>query len=173
MLSTVEATVEPVRWPAQRAEVVQFLSVNRWPFHGVSLLSPGAARDVAVAGDDVASFWLCADRVPVGLIRLLDLDDIHHGSPRFDVRIAEAWRGRGLGTFAVTWLTDHLFETFPSLHRIEATTREDNAAMQIVLGRCGYRLEGRFVEAWPVGDGSFADALSSGILRREWESRRP
>ncbi len=101
----------------------------------------------------------------------MDLADLEVGSPLFDLRIAEEYRGRGVGRYAVNWLTDHLFTTYPALHRVEATTRDDNVAMQAVFAHCGYRLEGRFVEAWMNGDGTRSDALSYAILRREHFSR--
>jgi RimJ/RimL family protein N-acetyltransferase len=158
---------EPLRWPDEIDRAVTFLSENSWPHHGRARLSRTDAAEVPLKGDGVATFWVRAGAHEVGLVRLLDLDDIPDGSPLFDLRIAEAHRGRGVGRRAVTWLTDHLFTTYPDLHRIEATTRADNAAMQAVLAHCRYRLEGRFVEAWMDEDGARSDALSFAILRRE------
>lgn len=91
-------------------------------------------------------------------------------SPLLDIRLAAPFRGRGIGVLAVRWLTDHLFTRHARLVRIEATTRHDNTAMQTVLTRCGYRLEGRLVEAWVIDDGTRADSLIYGLLRREWAS---
>lgn len=162
---------EPVRWPADAAAVVAFLVEHEWPHHGTPHLSVDEAARVPVVDGDVASFWISEGDAIVGLVRLFDLDDVGAGSPLFDLRIATAWRGRGVGRRSVEWLTQHLFETYPPLHRIEATTRADNAAMQAVLARCGYRLEGRFVEAWSNSDGTRDDALSYAILRREHDAR--
>jgi RimJ/RimL family protein N-acetyltransferase len=163
--------VEPLAWPADADIVVSFLTAHEWPFHGVSRLTPEAAAAVRVVSDDIASFWIRdSDRV-VGLIRLLDLDDLDNGSPLFDLRIATRDRGRGIGRFAVGWLTAHLFTTYLGLHRIEATTRSDNAAMQAVFARCGYRQEGRMLEAWKNANGSRSDTLTYGILRREFTAR--
>jgi RimJ/RimL family protein N-acetyltransferase len=90
----------------------------------------------------------------------------------FDLRIAQGHRRRGLGRQAVRWLTDHLFTTQDLLHRIEATTKDDNVAMQAVFAHCGYRLEGRLLEAWRNADGTRADTLIYGILRGEWVGLR-
>lgn len=158
---------DPVTWPDDAEAVIELLIASEWPYHASPRLDRDDAAQVQVVGDDVAAFWIRDDGETVGLLRTFDLDDVVDGSPRFDVRIAEAHRGRGVGVAAVAWLTDHLFGTYPELHRIEATTRDDNAAMQAVLRRCGYRLEGRMVEAWRNSDGSRADALSYAILRRE------
>ena len=158
---------EPLAMPADEAAVVDFLVANAWPFHGQSRLGPDAAARVCVDSNEIASFWIYEGAVPVGLVRLMDLVDLEIGSPLFDLRIAEGHRGRGIGSRAVVWLTDYLFTTHAELHRIEATTCEDNTAMQSVFARCGYRLEGRFVEAWVNADGTRCDALSYAILRHE------
>lgn len=158
---------EPVNWPHDAPAVVELLVANEWPCHSVPVLSPADAARVRVAGDDVTSFWIRDGGEAIGLVRLLDLTDVDDGSPVFDLRIAEGHRGCGIGRRAVAWLTDHLFRTYPALHRIEATTRDDNVAMHAVLAHCGYRLEGRFVEAWLNADGSRSDTLIYAILRHE------
>lgn len=152
-------------------EVVEFLTSNEWPFHGSPRLTAETAASVAVGGDDVAAFWVREDGRTVGLVRAFDLDDVVDGSPLVDLRIAAADRGRGVGTGALTWLTGHLFANFPAMHRIEATTRGDNVAMQQVFERCGWRQEGRMVEAWRQADGTRHDALTYAILRRESSTR--
>jgi RimJ/RimL family protein N-acetyltransferase len=169
--STGELVVEPIAWPADADLVATFLTAHEWPFHGDPLLSRETAAQVPVATDDIASFWLRAGGRIVGLIRLFDLDDVDDGSPMFDLRIATTQRGRGIGRFAVDWLTAHLFTTYPGLHRIEATTRSDNAAMRAVFARCGYRQEGTMLEAWKNADGSRSDTLMYAILRREFTAR--
>jgi RimJ/RimL family protein N-acetyltransferase len=163
--------VEPLAWPADADTVVAFLTEHEWPFHGVPRLSPEAAAAVRVAADDMTSFWIRENGRIVGLIRLFDLDDLDNGSPLFDLRIATKHRSQGIGRFAVDWLTTHLFTTYPELHRIEATTRSDNAAMQAVFARCGYRQEGRMLEAWKNADGSRSDTLTYALLRREFTAR--
>ena len=160
---------EPLDWPAEQAEVVAFLTSNIWPFHASSLLTAEDAAGVRVHESDVATYWIRESDETVGLIRLLDIDDLDDGSgsPLFDLRIAEQHRGRGLGCDAVRWLTHLLFTSYTRLHRIEATTRDDNFAMQTVFSRCGYRLEGRMAEAWLNADRTRNDALTYAILRRE------
>lgn len=92
---------DSLRWPDDAQEVVGFLTGNRWPFHGVSHLSPPAAASVAVTGDDIVTFWMRDDGETIGMIRIFDLDDLDTGSPLFDLRIAESHRGRGMGRQAV------------------------------------------------------------------------
>lgn len=148
--------------------VVAFLCGSDWPFHMVSRLSVGQAEAMSISDAKTDSFWIRDAGVAVGLVRLLDLDDIEDGSPLFDLRIAEGHRGRGLGVAAVKWLSDHLFIEFPALHRIEATTRSDNAAMISILDRSGYRREGVLREAWKSENGLRHDTMVYGLLRREW-----
>jgi RimJ/RimL family protein N-acetyltransferase len=148
--------------------VVAFLCADEWPFHGLPHLSVEAAHDVVVSDAETESFWIRSDGEEVGLVRLLDLADLDDGSPLFDIRIAAAHRGRGVGTAAVHWLSAHLFGNHPMLHRIEATTRGDNGAMQTVFDRCGYRQEGVLREAWRSANGDRHDTLIYGLLRHEW-----
>lgn len=163
----------PVAWPADAEAAARFLSSNQWPYHGQPILSAEQAAMVSVADDDVASFWVTADGEAIGLIRVFDLQDLDVGSPLLDIRIAQSHRGRGVGTAAVTWVVDHLFSSYGNLHRIEATTRDDNLPMQRVFDRCGFRLEGRMREAWSNADGSRADTWIYAILRREWSAMVP
>jgi RimJ/RimL family protein N-acetyltransferase len=152
--------------PEDLPALAEFLCSNDWPFHMTPRLSPSEVVGLDfVIDDECDSFWITDDGANVGLIRLFDLGDVEDGSPLFDLRIAESARGRGLGTTATVWLTTHLFHRFSVLHRIEATTRQDNAAMRRVLERCGYRLEGQLVEAWKNHDGTRSDTMIYGILR--------
>ena len=155
--------------PADGDAVAQFLSSYSWPFHNPSALSVDLAAKLEVASESVESYWILDDGSTVGVVRLFDLDDIDRGgSPLFDLRIADEHRGRGIGTQAVNWLTNHLFVAHPALHRIEATTRSDNVAMRRVLERCRYVLEGEFREAWTNEDGTRSNTSAYAILRSAW-----
>jgi RimJ/RimL family protein N-acetyltransferase len=168
----VQTSFEPVVWPDDSEAAVEFLVSNEWPYHGRPNLSHEQAANVVLAGDDIVSFWVKAGDEAIGLVRAFDLDDLDVGSPLLDIRVAAAHRGRGVGTAAVSWVVDHLFTTYADLHRVEATTRHDNVPMQRVFDRCGFRLEGRMLEAWTNADGSRADTWTYAILRREWSARR-
>ena len=128
-----------------------------------------------MSDDDIVTYWIRRDGESIGLIRILDLDDLDTGSPLFDLRIVPEHRGHGVGREAVRWLaTAHLFTVYPELHRIEANTRHDNTAMQTLLDRCGYRPEGRMVEAWTnrmVLDTTPLDPMR--VLQRTWHGNRP
>ncbi len=118
--------------------------------------------------------FLCDDVWPFhGRCRLLDLGDIGDGAPQFDLRIASPHRGRGIGTRASRWIVDHLFTTHPELHRIEANTRGDNAAMQQALSATGFAHEGRLRDGWRSPDGQWFDTFVYGMLRSEWSTSRP
>ena len=165
LTSSVGLTFDHVS-TAETGAIVAFLTASEWPFHGAARLSAADAEAIVVSSADTRSFWIRNDGDVVGLVRLLDLDDVDDGSPLFDLRIASGYRGQGFGTAAVKWLSDYLFAEYPTLHRIEATTRSDNAAMIAVLERCGYRHEGRLREAWKSRDGSRHDTMIYALLRR-------
>ncbi|WP_418318887.1 GNAT family N-acetyltransferase [Piscinibacter sakaiensis] len=150
------------------ADVASFLAAHAWPFHTLPRLDLAAAASVPLGPpDQVRSFWISQHGKRIGVIRLLDLDDVADGSVRFDLRVAEESRGRGVGRHTVCWLTDTLFRDYPSLHRIEATTRFDNLPMRRALEANGYRLEGRLRETWPSADGVRHDTALYGRLRSD------
>jgi RimJ/RimL family protein N-acetyltransferase len=78
-------------------------------------------------------------------------------------------RGLGYGSDAVSWLTRRIFSQHPAIRRIEATTRQDNAAMRAVLRHCGYVKEAHYREAWEGPSGTY-DAVGYAILRQDWQS---
>lgn len=160
----------PVRLPDDRAAVDDLLTGERWPFHGSNELTVAQAAGVVLDGDDVASFWIVEDGAVAGLVRLLDLGDIGDGAPQFDLRLRASHRGRGLGTQSVRWIADRLFTVHPQLHRIEASTREDNDAMQGALRAGGFEREGRLRESWRAADGRWLDTFVYGLLRSDWSA---
>lgn len=160
--------VDFVPWrPADTDALVDLVTGEPWPFHaGPADRAAVLARLAAgwAAGPDVRTVWVVADGERAGVVRLYDLAD---DNAEFDLRLRAAYRGRGLGTAAVRWLTRTLFADLPALHRIEATTRDDNVAMQRVLERCGYTREARYREAWPVPGGGRRDSLGYAVLRTD------
>lgn len=157
-----------VEIPRDYDELVEFLCRDEWPFHGRRLLSPDDIVAMDFSSSDVASFWIVAHPQRVGLVRLLDLADIGDGAPLFDLRIASRHRGCGFGLRATRWIVDHLFTSYPELHRIEANTRHDNAAMQRVLSDAGFTHEGRLRAAWRSDEGQWFDTMIYGMLRTDW-----
>lgn len=57
--------------------------------------------------------------------RIVHLQEVGDETPLFNLRLRSRHRGLGIGTAAVTWLTEALFGEYDDLHRIEATTRHD------------------------------------------------
>jgi RimJ/RimL family protein N-acetyltransferase len=121
----------PVTLPAEREVLATWLSSECWPFHSNPELEHEQVLKLVddsdyFEGPNNATFWIMLEAEHVGLIRLFDLEDIGDGEPLFDLRIRSAFRGLGLGTQSVQWLTDHLFSNFDFLERISGTTRVDN-----------------------------------------------
>lgn len=154
---------------SEAGRLAQWLSAQAWPFHPVSTPTVQQVLDQVVAGHydgpTTRTFWLVESSRRVGLTRLTDVGD---GTPLFDLRIAATDRGRGLGTEAVLWITGYLFGELPGLNRIEAYTRQDNAAMRAVLRRCGYAKEAHHRRDWPAPDGTLHDSIGYAVLRLDW-----
>src|SRR5882757_7568806 len=91
--SSVGLTFTPVTTSEANA-IVAFLSGNEWPFHGAARLSVAEAEAISISNAATRSFWIRDADTVVGLVRLIDLDDIDDGSPLFDLRIASEHRGQ-------------------------------------------------------------------------------
>jgi RimJ/RimL family protein N-acetyltransferase len=163
---------KPLSLPAERDLLADFLSSHPWPYHSENQIK---REDVlqkidegAFSSPDIQLFWIINAGKHIGLVKLFDLDDVEDGSPLFDLRIHPEFRGQGIGKQAVTWLTHYLFETYPTLDRIEGTTRVDNIAMRKVFLSCGYVKEGHIRKSWPADNNKKLDTVIYGILREDW-----
>ncbi|GAA0036993.1 GNAT family N-acetyltransferase [Brevibacterium metallidurans] len=157
---------------ADRDVLIEFFSTNAFPFHGhaAARSAEEAAEFVDSAGfvgEDGAALWAVDSELGrVGLVRFGDLGD---PTPMIDLRLAERFRGRGLGVPTLLAATDHVFTT-TSATRFEGQTREDNTAMRTVFDRAGWSKEAHHRRAWPTPDGTLLDAIGYAILREEWET---
>lgn len=155
-----------------------FLASQEWPFHvnsTVTLEKGLSLIDENTFSSEESETWLFFnnENTLVGIIRLFDIDDITDGdgAPLFDIRISKDFQGRGIGTKAVEWLTAYLFEGYPKLNKIEATTRADNYSMRKVLNNCFFLKERHHRSSWPSQDGKLIDTARYAILRNDWISR--
>jgi RimJ/RimL family protein N-acetyltransferase len=158
--------------PAEADLLADFLTSEDWPYHSPNASDAAQIREQAAGGhfddDRTRAFWIVTGTgTRAGLIRLLDLAD---DTPLFDMRIRAAYRGAGLGTHALRWLTGYVFTEFPGIRRIEGTTRQDNQAMRRTFRSCGYVKEAHYRQAWPARDGTTYDAVGYAILRTDWQS---
>jgi len=166
----VEVTYQPLR-RADAADFGAFLAAESWPFHAGGPVNreqvAGKVADGYYDSASVRTHWILVGGRRCGFVKAFDLDD---GTPLFDLRIAAAYRGRGVGTAAVAWLIRYLFKLLPDIGRIEATTRADNVAMRAVLRASGFVKEAHYRQAWPDSQGFLHDAIGYAILRRDWIS---
>lgn len=155
-----------------RDDLIAFLTSELFPFHVRPRPTRAQVEEAIAEGayDDAehATFWLVDDAgIRVGLVRLEDLED---PTPLFDLRLAEAHRGRGLGREALRALTEHVFRTMPEVRRFEGQTREDNLAMRRVFLHAGWVKEAHYREAWPVDGAEPVASVAYAILRRDGEA---
>lgn len=155
-----------------RAALIALLTENAWPFH---MRPHPTAHDVEEAidagawnGEDNTTFWIDhAEHGRVGMVRLEDLTD---PTPLFDLRVAERFRGRGLGAQILAALTRHVFETMPAVDRFEGQTREDNIPMLRAFRRAGWVKEAHYRRGWPVEGGEPLASVAYAVLRQDWET---
>lgn len=165
------ASVSFQRFKVEDGEhLADLLAEEHWPYH--SGPAPDRAtvlarvRDNGYDGDTVITFWVVSEGVREGFVRIFDLND---ETAMFDLRLRQRARQRGIGTLTVKWLVDHVFQTRPSVTRIEATTRDDNRAMRRALVASGFVKEAHYRRAWPSEHGRH-DSVGYAILRTDLES---
>lgn len=153
-----------------REPLIAFMTRNTFPFHVVTrptrALVEQAVDDGAYRDEDHDSYWV--DHAAMGRVGFLRFEDLTDDAPLFDLRLDEAFRGRGLGVPVLRQATEHVFATMPAVHRFEGQTREDNIAMRRTFLRCGWVKEAHYREGWPVDGGEPVASVAYGILRRDW-----
>ncbi|HET9080367.1 MAG TPA: GNAT family protein [Trebonia sp.] len=134
-------------------------------------IPPGSASPYQVTspGDRAACFSVVelASGELAGEALLWDID-LHNRSAHVGISLLPAFRGRRLGTDVVRVLCRYGF-AIRGLHRLQAETLADNAAMIQAASRAGFRREGTLRRsAWVNGD--FADEVVLGLLATEWQA---
>jgi len=167
-----EVRLVPVDPSADAEALRAFLTSNAFPFH-VRPRPTAADVDARIAdgdfdGPEHEALWV--EVAGSGRVGLVVLDDLEDPGVLFDLRLAEAARGRGLGVPVVRALTEHVFRTHPHVTRFEAQTRDDNRAMRRVLVRAGFVKEAHYRDGWPVPGGEPRASVGYAVLRRDHES---
>ncbi|MDC3379485.1 GNAT family N-acetyltransferase, partial [Planctomycetota bacterium] len=162
-------TLRLVPWVETEGEALAaWVAADTWPFHGTA--NPTAeqvegwiAKGV-FTGDDNQTLWIQEGDERVGLLAFHEIDD---ATPIFDLRLRSAVRGRGFGKQALALVAEHAFAQLDKT-RVEGHTRVDNLPMINVFQACGWTRESHTRECWPDAQGTLLDALTFGLLRREW-----
>ncbi|CAG9620453.1 GNAT family N-acetyltransferase [Sutcliffiella rhizosphaerae] len=154
--------------PNTENELVQLLTTESWPFHGNEKPNKEEIEQSLKEGNytenGTKTFLIKVNNETIGMVRSFDLED---ESCLFDLRIKEAYRGKGRGAHAVKWLTDYLFTNYVHLIRIEGHTRHDNFAMRKTFHSCGYVKEAYHRSAWPQNDKLF-DSVGYAVTKTDW-----
>lgn len=90
-----------------------------------------------------------------------------HGFELGYILHAAADRGRGFGAEAVALITNHLFEAFPAVWRLQLIIETWNVASWKLAERCAYVREGLLRSAG-FGAGDPADCFIYGQTRKDW-----
>jgi RimJ/RimL family protein N-acetyltransferase len=155
-------------------DLIQFLTSEPWQYFGLTHISKEKATEWInkdkFNSETSRSFWIINENnEKIGHLRRFDLED---STPLFDIRILSKHRKKGIGRYAVNWLTQYFFENFPEVQRFEAQTRHDNIGMRKVLKKCNFVKEAHYRKSWPDESGKIFDGVGYAILREDWESEK-
>lgn len=156
---------------ADHDDVVAFMTRNTFPFH-VRPRPSAADVEESIAGgayrdEDNDSYWI--EHAELGRVGFFRFEDLSEATPLFDLRLDDAFRGRGLAAEILRAATERVF-TRSEATRFEGQTREDNIAMRKTFLRCGWLKEAHYREGWPVEGGDAVASVAYAVLRRDWES---
>lgn len=155
--------------PDQRDALIAFIAADSYPFNGVPAPTEKDVASWIDKGIYTETFWIVlGGTTRVGVMQYQDASAIH---AEIHIRLHAPYRGRAIGTQAVGWLTDYLFQTFLAKHRVEGWTRADNIAMRRVFRACGYIKEAHLRLDFPAGDGTYWDKIGYAILRDDWRTQ--
>jgi RimJ/RimL family protein N-acetyltransferase len=137
------------------------------PWRPVPPGSPASPYRITNPGDDPACFSVVelagGELAGEGVLWGVDL---HNRVGHVGISLRPSFRGRGLGTDTVRLLCRYGFD-IRGLHRLQAETLADNAAMIRAATQAGFTREGVLRRsAWVNGD--FADEVILGQLAEEW-----
>ncbi len=151
--------------------IVDFLVAHAFPFHVTPRRTVESARGAVTSGrfhrEDSQGYWIDDDDGRHGIVVLEDPQD---DTPMFDLRLAEASRGRGIGTATLRALAHLVFSTLPQARRLEGQTREDNLVMRNAFISAGFVQEAFYRQGWPTGDGTFLGTVAYALLRDDWRT---
>lgn len=168
----MDFTLVPLNLPTDHDELLPFMLSNEFPFHVSSGSSPDAVEgniaEGGFGGPGHACYWV--ESASEGRIGLAILEGLEDDAPMFDLRLASAARGHGLGESILKAFTTEVFKRWPNANRFEGQTREDNIAMRKTFLRSGFLKEAHYREGWPVTGGQPLASVAYAILRRDWET---
>jgi ribosomal-protein-alanine N-acetyltransferase len=108
-------------------------------------------------------FAIVVDGEAAGGIGFILQEDVSRRSAEIGYWLGEAYWGRGIATYAVRAVSEHIFATF-DICRVYATVFESNPASARVLEKAGFVLEGRLRKA-VTKSGDTIDALMYAAVR--------
>lgn len=153
----------------ERDALIAFIAADTYPYNNVPQPTPMQVTSWLDKGLYTESFWITrGDGTRIGGMHYDDASAVHG---ELHIRLHRPYRGQGVGTQAVAWLTDYLFQTFPAKHQVEGWTRVDNTAMRCVFRRYGYAKEAHFRDDFATEKGGFMEKVGYGILRDDWRTK--
>ncbi len=155
---------------AEANYLLDFVVADTYPYNANPQPTREQVREWLDSGLFARAWWITLDDTE--RVGLLHYDDASAAHVEVHIRSHTPYRSRGIGTHAIAWVTDHVFNTLPTKHRIEGWTRVDNVAMRRVFRRCGFVKEAHLRQDFPTGDGTYVDKVGYAILRDDWSGHK-
>ena len=155
--------VEFINEESQSNDLKEFLTSQTWEFYEEEQITEESFNTKMSKNhfrNDSTKTYLCYENgCLLGCMRYFDLENVDDDFPMFDIKIHESSRGKGVGTFLLNQTLGLIFKEYSNIFRIEATTREDNVAMQKLFEKCGFNIWGKSSKSWKKNSGEFVSTF--------------
>lgn len=157
--------------PSDLPAVHHLLTSNRWEYFLDAVIDEQGLHhrdEKYFVGTDSLTF-VCLDdsEMLLGFIRFTELQEGE--SPDFVLYVDKDARQQGVGKALLRYGVEYIFSNYSKIRRIEATTREDNIAMQKTFESLGFRKEAHYVKEWENREThEYMDSYGYALLREEF-----
>ncbi|MDX1512076.1 MAG: GNAT family protein [Nitriliruptorales bacterium] len=160
-------TSDDAAWLVALDEGISNRFARRW---GWEIEKLAAELDEGVWATDEQWGWAIATAgEPAGFAIVRTGTD---GVADIELRIAQAYRGQGVGREVLRQLADHHFAANPRVVRMFGRAHELNVPMQRAFNAAGFRMEARYRESFRQADGTFASEWGYALTRADWAAGR-
>ena len=111
-------------------------------------------------------FTICVGNVPIGWMGITHISKQNQNADLFIAIGEDAYRGRGYGKQALTWLVDYAFQKL-KLHKVKADVIDGNRPSLALCKSLGFKKEGYMRDEVRVG-GKWHGQYSLVIFAKNW-----
>jgi RimJ/RimL family protein N-acetyltransferase len=112
-------------------------------------------------------FTICVDGIPIGWMGISHISKPNRNADLFLAIGEDAYRGKGYGKQALTWLVDYALKKL-KLHKVKADVYETNRPSLGLCQSLGFKKEGHLKDEAKVG-GKWVGQIALALFAQNWK----